>query len=99
MSTLPLLSVAPVVKTVAAPVVKTVAAPVLKTVAAPLFHHTYAAAPVVTYHHQPLTYTHTVSAGNLVHTVHHAPVVGAYAGLPVAVAAQPVAADEGVAEA
>ena len=68
---------APVVKTVAAPVV-----PVVKTV------HT----PVVTYSHHPVTYTHTVHAGNLVHTVNHAPVVAGYGyGLPVLAAAAPAA--------
>lgn len=72
----------------AAPVVHyQAAAPVVKTVAAPVV------APVVTYAHQPVTYTHTVHAGNLVHTVHHGHVIGHPGLLPV-VAAQAAPAEE-----
>merc|ERR1719341_2737832 len=65
--------------------------------AAPLVHHTYAAAPAVytvphvyqTVHHVPQVHVQkAVSPPTTHHVITHAPVIGAYAGLPaVAVAA------------
>jgi len=64
---------------------------------APLVHHTYAAAPAVytvphvyqTVHHVPQVHVQkAVSTHTTHHVINHAPVIGAYAGLPaVAVAA------------
>jgi len=99
----PVVAAAPVVKAVVAEPAKVeVAAAALPAVtyaahATPLVHHTYAAAPAVytvphvyqTVHHVPQVHVQkAVSTHTTHHVINHAPVIGAYAGLPaVAVAA------------